>query len=92
MLSNIIAWIVFGALAGWIASMIVGNNKQQGAVGNIVVGVVGAIIGGAIVRLIGGSSGFTGFNVYSLLVAILGALVLLWLVRLLGGSSASKTK
>ena len=38
---SIILWIIFGALAGWIASMIMGNNAQQGWLGNIVVGVIG---------------------------------------------------
>ena len=75
---GIIVWIVFGALAGWIASMIMGNNDEQGAVGNIVVGILGAFAGGFIVSLLGGE-GITGFNLYSLLVAIAGASVILYL-------------
>ena len=39
---DIIAWIIMGALVGWIASMIMGTNARQGAVGNVVVGIVGA--------------------------------------------------
>lgn len=72
---GIILWIVFGALAGWIASLIVGNNADQGAIGNIVMGILGAIIGGFIFNLLGGE-GITGFNLYSLLVAIGGAVLL----------------
>lgn len=81
MLMTIITWIVLGALAGWIASMIVGTNREQGGFMNIVVGIVGAIIGGWIMSAFG-SSGVTGFNVSSILVAILGSVVLLLLVRL----------
>jgi uncharacterized membrane protein YeaQ/YmgE (transglycosylase-associated protein family) len=81
MLTNIIVWIVLGALAGWIASMIMGRNAQMGAVANIVVGIVGAIIGGWIMSAFGGA-GVTGFNLTSLIVAILGAVVLLFLVGL----------
>lgn len=77
---GIILWIVFGALAGWIASMIAGTNEQQGAVGNIVVGILGALIGGFVFSLFGGE-GVTGFNIYSLVVAIAGALILLWIVK-----------
>lgn len=77
---GIIAWIIFGALAGWIASIIMGTNEQQGAFANIAVGVVGAMIGGFLSRVIGGS-GVTGFNLGSLLIAILGAVVLLGLYK-----------
>jgi uncharacterized membrane protein YeaQ/YmgE (transglycosylase-associated protein family) len=81
MLTNIIVWIILGALAGWIASMIMGRNAQMGAVANIVVGIVGAIIGGWIMSAFGGP-GVTGFNIPSLIVAILGAIVLLAVLRL----------
>ncbi len=79
-LLNIVLWIIFGALAGWIASIIMGTNAQMGAGANIVVGIIGALIGGFIMNAIGGR-GVTGFNIYSLLVAIGGAIVLLALVR-----------
>jgi len=83
MLWNIILWIVFGALAGWIASMIMDTNAQQGAVGNIIVGILGALIGGWIVGLFGVS--VSTFSLGGLLVAILGAVVLLFIVRLFRG-------
>jgi len=78
---NIILWIIFGALAGWIASMIMGRNAQMGALANIIVGIIGAILGGWIMSAFGGQ-GVTGFNLTSLIVAILGAIVLLFLVGL----------
>ena len=78
---GIILWIVFGAIAGWIASMIMGTNAQQGSIANIVIGIVGAVIGGFVMSFFG-SAGVSGFNVYSLLVAILGSVILIWLARL----------
>lgn len=78
---DLLGWIVVGALAGWIASMIVGKNHKMGLLANIVVGVIGAFIGGFIVNLIGGD-GITGFNLWSILVATGGAVVLLTLINM----------
>jgi len=50
---NIIVWILFGAIAGWIASIIMGRNAQMGAIANIIVGIVGAILGGFITGAFG---------------------------------------
>jgi len=82
MLLDVVLWIIFGALAGWIASMIMGRNAQMGALANIVVGIVGAVLGGLIMNAVG-APGVGGFNLYSLVVAIGGAVVLLFLVGLL---------
>lgn len=81
MLTNLIFWVVLGALAGWIASMIMKRDSQMGAGANIVVGIVGALIGGFIMNSLGGQ-GVTGFNLYSILVAIGGAVALLFIVGL----------
>lgn len=78
---NILVWIIFGAIAGWIASIIMNKNRQMGALANIIVGIVGAFIGGWIMNSFG-AAGVTGFNLQSLLVAILGAVVLLFIVGL----------
>lgn len=78
---NWIVWIIFGALAGWIASIIMKKNRKMGAIANIVVGIAGAFIGGYIMEFFG-AAGVTGFNFYSLFVAILGAVALLWVVGL----------
>lgn len=79
---NIILWIIFGAIAGWIASMIMGKDAQMGALANIVVGIVGAVIGGFLMTNVFGAQGVTGFNLPSMLVAIVGAVVLLFLAGL----------
>lgn len=75
---EIIIWIVFGALVGWVASLVMGGNG--GLIWDIIVGIVGAVIGGFIMNLLG-QSGVGGFNLYSFLVALLGACVLIVIVR-----------
>lgn len=85
---SFIVWIVLGALAGWIASMVAGTNAQQGAIANIIVGIIGAFIGGMVMQLLG-YSGVNGFNLYSLLVAVLGAVILLFGYRAISGRPAA---
>lgn len=81
---GIIVWIVFGGLAGWIGSMIMNTDGQQGIMLNIIVGIVGAVLGGYIMFLLG-MGGVSGFNLYSFGVAILGAVALLYIVKLVRG-------
>lgn len=80
---GIITWIVFGALVGWIASLIMKTDEEQGAVANIIIGIVGAFIGGSLSSLFNGP-GVSGFNVRSLLLSIAGALILIFFIRMLG--------
>lgn len=75
---GILYWIILGAIAGWIASLIM--RTRQGLLLDIVVGILGALIGGFVFRLFGGAP-VTGFDPYSLLVAIVGAVILLWIVK-----------
>jgi uncharacterized membrane protein YeaQ/YmgE (transglycosylase-associated protein family) len=77
-----ISWILFGALAGWIASMITGRNQRQGCIMNIIVGVIGAFIGGALYSLLTGKTLTVGWNLTAFVVSILGAVVLLLVVNL----------
>ena len=83
---SIILWLVFGALVGWVASLIMKTDAQQGALLNIIVGVVGAVLGGWLFSLFGYSD-VTGFNVYSFIVALVGAVVLIAIVRAVTRSS-----
>ena len=77
---GIISWVIFGALAGWLAaSIITGRNQRMGCLANIVVGIIGAFIGGYLMSLFG-YGGVSGFNLYSFVVAVLGAVVLLVIV------------
>lgn len=82
---GIISWIVFGALAGWVASMIAGDNARQGWLGNIIVGIVGAFIGGLVFGFLFGGGQFTlGWNIGSFIAAVIGAIILLAILRMFG--------
>jgi uncharacterized membrane protein YeaQ/YmgE (transglycosylase-associated protein family) len=78
---SIIAWILLGGVAGWLASIFAGTDASQGLIANIIIGIVGAMVGGFLFNVLGGA-GITGFNLYSLLVAIIGSIVLISLSRL----------
>lgn len=78
---GIITWIIFGALVGWIASIIMKENSEMGAFANIAVGILGAFLGGIIMNLLGREESITGFNVPSFLIALLGAIILLAIVN-----------
>ena len=81
---GIIAWVVIGGLAGWIASAIL--HQREGLLMYVVLGIVGAFIGGFVFSAIGHAP-MTGFNVYSLFVAVVGSLILLVVVRAVRGRS-----
>jgi uncharacterized membrane protein YeaQ/YmgE (transglycosylase-associated protein family) len=81
---EILFYLLGGAFVGWVASMIAGTNREQGVIGNIVVGILGAFLGSVIVRAFGGS-GVTGFDLTSFLVALLGAVLLLFIYRAIRG-------
>jgi uncharacterized membrane protein YeaQ/YmgE (transglycosylase-associated protein family) len=74
-----LAWIVIGAVAGWLAGMVM--HSGLGLIGDIIVGIIGAFIGGWIFTQFG-MPGVTGFNIYTLVVSVVGAVVLLFLVGL----------
>lgn len=78
---GLLAFLVLGGIAGWVASLLMGTDAQQGIVINVVVGVVGAFVGGLLFNAFG-SSGVGEFNFYSFVVATIGAVVLLWVVKL----------
>lgn len=78
---GILAWIVIGIIAGFLAKSVVPGEAPGGVLGDLVVGVVGALIGGWLFTAFG-SAGVTGFNLWSLLVAFVGGVVLLLIVRL----------
>ena len=73
---GILAWIIFGALAGGVAGMVAGS-KRSGCLYNIVIGVVGAFVGGLIMQFITRESFNFAFNWPSFLVAVIGAVILL---------------
>ena len=83
---SILAWIVLGLIAGFIASKIyVGTG--QGILMDIVLGIVGAVVGGYLFDMLG-AGGITGFNIWSMLVAFIGAVLVLWIYHAVSGRSA----
>ena len=79
---GIISWVIFGALAGWVASMIAGTNQQQGWLENIIVGIIGAFLGGFLFSPLTGRGTYFDWNVGSFVVAVIGAVVSLFILRL----------
>ena len=81
---NIIIWLVVGGLIGWVASMVMRTNGQQGILLNVVVGVVGAVLAGWFLSPLLGVSTINqnNFSVPSLFVSLLGAVILLAIVNL----------
>ena len=77
---DFIIWIVFGALAGWVADIVMASD--HGLIEDVVLGVIGAFVGGFIMNQFG-QPGVTGFNIYSLVVAVIGAVVLIFIGRVL---------
>lgn len=75
---GLIAWIVIGLIAGWLASKVI--PSRLGVVGDTVVGMVGAVIGGLLFTMIG-AIGTTGFSIWSVFVAFIGAVILLVVIR-----------
>jgi uncharacterized membrane protein YeaQ/YmgE (transglycosylase-associated protein family) len=76
---GILSWIIFGGLAGWLASIVTGRNNRMGCLANIAVGLVGALIGGWLGTQLGMGS-VSGFNLGSLALAVLGAVIFLLII------------
>lgn len=80
---NILAWVLFGLIAGVIANMIDPRPAQGGVLGAIVLGIVGALLGGFLANLLFGV-GVTGFDLTSFIIAVAGSLLVLMVGRAFG--------
>ncbi len=87
---NFIVWLVVGGLIGWVASMIMRTDGQQGVVLNVVVGIVGAFLAGWIISPLVGTPTINqnAFSLGAMLVSLVGAIVLLAIVNLVRRGSA----
>ncbi|WP_368564029.1 GlsB/YeaQ/YmgE family stress response membrane protein [Pseudoxanthomonas sp. UTMC 1351] len=80
---GIVVWLIVGGIVGWLASLIMKTDAQQGIILNIVVGIVGALIGGWLIGpLLGSGSINEGFSIMSVVVSLIGAIILLAIVNL----------
>jgi uncharacterized membrane protein YeaQ/YmgE (transglycosylase-associated protein family) len=80
---GIIAWIVLGAIAGFLANMLVGG--REGLIGTIILGIVGAIVGGWLAGIFLKLKDPTGINVESIVVSVIGAIIVLAVYRAVAG-------
>jgi uncharacterized membrane protein YeaQ/YmgE (transglycosylase-associated protein family) len=80
---NFILWLIVGGIVGWLASLIMKTDAQQGILLNVVVGIVGAFIGGWLISpLLGAGTINEGFSIMSVVVSLIGAIILLAIVNL----------
>ncbi len=85
-IGEIIAWIIVGGIAGWLASIVMGTRRGQSLLEDIVVGIVGGFIGGVIMGALDIEWEVSGLNCASVIVAFIGAVILLYIIKLLRGS------
>ncbi len=80
---SFILWLIVGGIVGWLASLIMKTDGQQGILLNVVVGIVGAFIGGWLISpLLGAGTINEGFSIMSVVVSLIGAVILLAIVNL----------
>ncbi len=84
---DLLAWIVVGLIAGWLAGVVM-KGGGYGVVGDIILGIVGALVGGFLASaLLGIPSPLTGINLSTIIVAIIGAIIVVAIFRVLPGRS-----
>lgn len=86
---SIIAWLLVGAIAGWIAGMVVPGDEGYGWIGAIVAGIVGALVGGFLLGAITGDDWTTGFNLATIFAAIVGAIIVVFAWRAIAKRGAT---
>lgn len=85
---DILAWIVVGVIAGFLAKAVVPGEGPGGVLGDLVIGVVGAVIGGWLMSYFG-HAGVNGISIWSIFVAFLGSVILLFIMRAFTGRRAT---
>ena len=84
---SIIAWLIVGALAGWIAGMVVKGDEGYGVIGMIIAGILGALLGGFVLGLITGEDYMDELSIMTVVAAIIGAIVVVFAWRAIAGRS-----
>ena len=78
---SVIAWLLVGAIAGWIAGMLVPGDEGYGWIGAVVAGIVGALVGGFLLGTITGDDWTTGFNIPTIFAAVVGDIIVVFVWR-----------
>ena len=84
---SILAWIVVGAIAGWLAGLLVPGDEGLGIIGHIVLGIVGALVGGFLAGVLTGNDYTTGINIPTIIVAVIGAVIVVVVVDMIRGTT-----
>lgn len=85
---ELLGWILVGAIAGWLASILMKTNNQQGCIINIVVGMIGSLVAGTIVTLLTTgtldlfNTTYSGLNIVSILASVVGAVIFIGILKL----------
>ena len=80
---NFIIWLIVGGIVGWLASLVMKTDAQQGILLNVIVGIIGAFIGGWVISpMVGVGTINEGISIGSVLVSLVGAVILLAIVNL----------
>ena len=75
---GLVSWVLFGALVGWVSSLILGTNQSQGWIGNIILGIIGAVAGGVVFSWLFDDDFSINWSIGSFIVALAGGLVVSW--------------
>lgn len=84
---GLIAWLVVGAIAGWLAGYLVKGDEGMGVIGHIVLGIVGGLVGGFLAGLLTGGDYITGINLTTIVVAVIGAVIVVVLWNAIRGNA-----
>ena len=83
---SIIAWLVVGAIAGWIASMVVPGDERYGVIGGLIAGIIGAVVGGWLFGLLTNDPDYmSGISIGTIVAAIVGAIIVVFLWNMIQG-------
>src|SRR3954454_12666928 len=86
---SIIAWLIVGAIAGFLAGYLVKGDEGLGVIGHIVLGIVGALVGGFLAGILTGQDYTTGINISTIIVAVIGAVIVVVVANMIRGGSRS---
>jgi uncharacterized membrane protein YeaQ/YmgE (transglycosylase-associated protein family) len=82
---SILAWLIVGAIAGWIAGMVVKGDEGYGVIGTIIAGILGALLGGWLAGLVTGENFMDEFTIGTIIAAVIGAIIVVFVWKAIAG-------